>query len=270
MVRALFITLLLSSCLLSDCLDEKIRSFLTPKQYGINSKLISKIFSNRSQFYSGREIDSLKVLKKLKQEGLLELKMESYSEIRIGFRLDLSSFFALKAISDSLSAMGYNYFTIATARSGEDDFYLELSIDTLYNPDPILLSKEFEKRGIKIEDISKGENLWYYVLSTINPILPEAEQVEVGDKRSVSKLFGNYWFDIGANASSLSLNSQAGNNWYPYVVFYDKYLNILSIYERDKKSRSEILKIPEGTRFIKVGDMYGSYNIKNGFTIGLN
>jgi len=270
LVRALFISLLLCSYLFSDLLDEKIRSFLTPKQYGVNSKLISKMFSDRALFYNGGSVDSLKVLEKLKQEGLLDLKMRSPSEIGMRFRLDFSSFFALKAISDSLSAIGYNYFTIASARNGEDGFYLELSIDTTHNPDPILLSKEFVKRGIKTESISKDGESWQYVLSTVEPTLPEAERMSVGDRKSVSKLFDNYWLDVSAGANSLSLNSQAGNSWYPYVVFYDKHLNILSIFERDIKSSSEVLEIPSGTRFVKVGDMYGFYNIKNGFAVGLN
>lgn len=270
MVRALFLPLLLCTVLFGDLLDEKIRSFVTPNQYGVHSKLISKIFSDRGLFYDGSSVNSLKVLEKLKQDGLLRLDMKVPGEVSIRFRLDFSSFFAIKAISDSLGAIGYNYFTVSSARNGEDGFYLDLSIDTEYNPDPVLLGEEFIKRGIKIGDISKEGNSWGYVLSTFDPTMPEAERINIGERKNVSKLFDNYWLDIKGGGSSLSLDSQSGNNWHPYVVFYDKHLNILSIFESESRSTRESFDIPSGTRFIKVGDSYGFYNIKNGFSVGLN
>ena len=270
MVRALLLSLLLCTALFSDLLDEKIRSFVTPNQYGVHGKLISKIFSDREQFYDGSNVNSLKVLEKLKQDGLLRLDMKVPGEVSIKFKLDFSSFFAIKAIGDSLGAIGYNYFTVSSARNGEDGFYLDLSIDTEYNPDPVLLGGELKKRGIKIGDISKDGNSWGYYLITFDPAMPEAEHINIGERKSVSKLFDNYWLDIRSGGNLLSLDSQSGNSWHPYVVFYDKHLNILSIFESDAKSTSKMLDVPSGTRFIKVGDLYGFYNIKNGFSVGLN
>jgi len=266
MVGKILLVSLLSLYSFGDALDDKIRSFISGSDFSTNKKKIDFIFKDIDR---NAKINSLMVLERLKNGGFLRLDMSVPGEVRVRFKLDFSSFFAIKSVSDSLSAIGYNYFVISESSNDKNGFFLEVAIPTGYNPDPLLLGEEFQKRGIRVDDISKNGNVWSYSLITENPKLPDAVYVQNGEEKSVSRLFDNYWIE-SEGAKMLSLTSQSGNSWYPYVVFYDKYLNILSIYEKDSRSSEESIEIPSGTRFIKVSDLYGFYNIKNGFTITVN
>lgn len=269
MVKKALLFFVLSLFLSADALDDEIKSFVSSSQYQKHKKLIDSVFSNRSSYYNGSQVDSLKVISKLKREGLLKLDMEAPEDVGLKFNIDFSSFFALKALSDALNALGYNYFVIDEANNGENGFYLAVTLDTKYVPDPVLLGEEFSKRGIEVTDVGREGYRWSYTLVTKNPKIVDAYTLEKGESKSLTKIFDNYWINV-SGGGSLSVKSLEGNNWYPYVVFYDKYLNILSIYQQPSRSGSENIDIPGDTEFIKIGDVYGFYNIKNGFDVTLN
>lgn len=270
MVKALLSLLLACFVLHADALDDKIKSFMPSAEYAKHKKYIEDKFSHRSSYYNGSNVDSLKVITKLKKEGLLKLDMKAPEAVGLKFNIDFSSFFALKAISDSLSSLGYNYFVIDEANNGENGFYLAVTVDTEYVPDPVLLGGELAKRGIKVSDIEREGYRWSYSLVTQDPKMTDAYDLSKGKSITLSKVFDNYWIDLKGGGNSLSISSIEGNNWYPYVVFYDKYLNILSIYQQEDRSNSENIDVPPDAEFIKIGDVYGFYNIKNGFEVTLN
>jgi hypothetical protein len=269
LVKKLLLIIFVVSLSFGDALDNKIESFMSPSEYHKHSRLLGIVFKNRSSFYSYGSVDSIKVLSALRQNGLLKLALSEPQELTIGFKLDFASFMGIKAISDSLASLGYNYFVIDEAVNNEEGFVLKIEMDTEYAPDPILLNEELRKRGVSVVDISKESLMWSYALSVDSATLPDALRLSRGDSEVVSRMLKSYWVEIEDDSQMLLLKSLPGNSWYPKVVFYDSNLNILEVQQKDKESRYEEFSIPEGSKFIKVSDFFGSYNIKNGFDIAL-
>ncbi|MFP4486971.1 MAG: hypothetical protein ACLFOC_08405 [Campylobacterales bacterium] len=269
MVRKLLLLIFVVSLCFSDQLDTKIKTYMSDQEYHKHSRLLDMVFKNKESFYSYGSVDSIKVLKTLRQNGLLRLSLGSPQHLVVGFKLDFASFIGIKAISDSLASLGYNYFVIDEAKNNEEGFSLKVGIDTEYAPDPILLNSELKKRGVKVVDISKDDSKWSYALSLESATLPDAIGLRSGESKTISRMLQSYWVEIEGSSSSLLLKSLPGNSWHPKVVFYDSNLNILEVEQKDAESRHEELSIPEGSKFIKVSDFFGSYNIKNGFDIAL-
>lgn len=269
MVKKLLLLALCLSFSFSDALDDKIKSFMSAQEYHTHSRLLRIVFKDRSNFYSRGSVDSVKVLSALRSNGLLKLSLEHPEGIIVAFRLDFSSFLAIKAISDSLASLGYNYFVIDEAKNNKEGFSLKIGIDTEYAPDPILLNDEFKKRGLRVVDISKNSNEWLYTLHVKSSTLPDAIVLKRDESQVVSKMLKAYWVEIEDGAKRVVVKSLVGNSWYPKVVFYDGSLNILEVVQKNQESQYEDIEIPKGSKFIKVSDFFGSYNIKNGFEIGL-
>jgi predicted RNA-binding protein associated with RNAse of E/G family len=57
------------------------------------------------------------------------------------------------------------------------------------------------------------------------------------------------------------------NHWHPYIVFYDKHLNILKIIKKDNIFKTFNTNIPKGTNYIKITDLYMLLNIKRGLSV---
>jgi len=57
------------------------------------------------------------------------------------------------------------------------------------------------------------------------------------------------------------------DNWYPYVVFFDKNLNILNIIAKENSQKTIYLDIPQECAYIKISDNYSKTNFKRGITI---
>lgn len=269
MVKKLLLLIFVVSLCFSGSLEDKIRTYMSAQEYHKHSRLLDMVFKNKESFYRYGSVDSVKVLSALRQNGLLKLSLGSPQQLIVGFELDFASFMGIKAISDSLASLGYNYFVIDEAKNNEEGFSLKIGIDTEYAPDPILLNSELKKRGIKVVDISKEASEWSYALSLESATLPDAIGLGSGESKTVSRMLQSYWVEIEGSPSSLVLKSLSGNSWYPKVVFYDSNLNILEVEQKDIESKYEELSIPEGSKFIKVSDFFGPYNIKNGFDIAL-
>jgi hypothetical protein len=65
----------------------------------------------------------------------------------------------------------------------------------------------------------------------------------------------------------LTLWSLKGNNWYPYIVFYDSSLRLLKVYKRDLKTWQLVMSLPRDAVYVKITDLYSQKNIKDGLRI---
>ena len=96
-----------------------------------------------------------------------------------------------------------------------------------------------------------------------------SEPLDSREARRLINPSGEYWVRLREEGRYLEVRTLSPGYWYPDVVFYDRYLNILKIYRKDRSTRGVRLTIPEDTRYIKVTDRFTVENLKHGIRIGL-
>jgi hypothetical protein len=75
------------------------------------------------------------------------------------------------------------------------------------------------------------------------------------------------YFIMVENAKSIRVISRHLNNWFPYMTFFDKELNVLNVIEMTEIKKSLKVDVPLGTKYIKITDKYNLNNIKRGLSI---
>lgn len=263
MVKAIFALLLMFSFLSADELQDKIENIIGKDGYQTHRNLINTLFKSKSNFYNSDKLDIQKVLSTLKDNGLLHVK-KSVTSLDIAFQTKSSPIFTIKAINDSLKALGYNYFITKSANRDSEKFEWVINIKSGFAPDPYYIVEEFFKRGYRTSDIKKQDDtFWSFSIDLISPRIPEAKSLISGAIIEQFKPLDDYWFDING-AGTITLSSVNGYPWYPSVVFYDKNLAILSIIEERVSIKHIELPIPAGAAFMKATDFYTITNLKNG------
>ena len=132
---------------------------------------------------------------------------------------------------------------------------------------PLRLSQELQSINCNIVDIKReGNYKWDYSIDMRNSTIYKAENLVGNNQLSLKKPSKPYMVMI-ENASRISINSNAGNSWYPSVVFYDSDFNMIEIHEEDSLHNSLRLSVPNNTKYIKIDDLYSLANLKRGITI---
>ena len=150
MVRFFLIVTILTTLLSASALQDKIKSFIGDKEYKVQKNLIKVLFKNESKFVDeDGKVDDIKVLKELKNSGLLKLFYNRPKNLYLSFFSKDDSVIFLRVINESLSLMGYNYFLTKKAVKSEDGFLWQIVISTEHIVDPLILAKRLEKRGYK-------------------------------------------------------------------------------------------------------------------------
>ena len=267
--RWLALFVLAAAPLLGDPVDDKIRMLVDPESYQRHSKLLELIFKERERFYTENGPDILLIVETLKENGLLRIFHKTPRELTATFETRINPLFLIKALQDSLNDLGFNYYlTSAFEKSGER-FLWRLSYKSQYAIDPVVLAGQLDRYGIRFYDISRDGDDWYYHLSAPEPELSGSEPLDSREARRLINPSGEYWVRLREEGRYLEVRTLSPGYWYPDVVFYDRYLNILKIYRKDRSTRGVRLTIPEDTRYIKVTDRFTVENLKHGIRIGL-
>jgi hypothetical protein len=267
-VRLLLILLLVSSTLFGDALEDKIEDFVSAKTYKMHKNLINILFAKKGDFLlkNGR-VDIIKVAKTLKDNGLLNIFFDKPTNIEFEFKTDTNHLLFMKIMSDSLKAIGYNFILTKSASKTKEGFSWKISLKAEYLIDPVLFSKELNKRGGFIENIYKKSDVsWIYDINVVNGFLANTIKAKRNNVVDLKKSVDDYLLSI-TSGKRLSIKSHRLNSWYPNIVFYDSKLNILKIFKLDQKQYRLLVSIPSGTKYIKVSDMYTLSNIKRGLDI---
>ncbi len=271
MVKKIILTIIVSTFLFADVVIDKAKNFMNSTQYRAKKSLVAILFKNRDNYLlpDGRA-NSLKIIYTLKSNGLIKLFLSRPKNIDITFSTTTDkTLLFIKVLSDSLNALGYNYFLTKIMKREGSNIDWTILIKTNHLIDPILLAKELRKRDTKIEDITKlSSTHWRYKISTINSklkglIIDKDRYVELNRPQD------DYFLNID-RVKVIKISAKKYDKWYPYIVFYDKNLMILNSYKSEDKSRNLSLKVPKGSKYIKIGDNYTLENIKRGLTIYLD
>jgi len=269
LVKNIFLVLLLSTFALAN-LQEKIISFMGEHSYAKQENLIKILFKNQNSFYkqSDGNVDSLKVIQVLQKNGLLKLSYNTPMSLHITFVTDKNPLIFTRIISESLEAVGYNYFLTQEAQKSTDQFSWTINLKTKRVIDPTLFAKELEKRGCKIEDIiKKSDEEWVYEIDSHDAKL-NALHLEPNTRVDLSKPIQPYWV-ASDQAESIKIRTSLADHWFPLVLFLDKGLHLISQTRIDERTYAITLPIPKNCKYIRISDIYTLDNIKRGLRVYL-
>jgi len=250
----------------SDALDEKIESLIGKETYERNRSFVDIVFSPKDAYYHNKNIDVVKVVEVLKENGLLNLFFDKPRTLELTFSTNGKPLFFVKLMSDTLRDMGYYRYITKESTLENSGFSWSISLTSEYATDPTLLRRELLKRGCDIVDIERlSDDKWHYKID-ISLAHLKLETFKDGDNVTYKRLNFEKWLDI-SEVKKLTLWSLKGNNWYPYVAFYDKSLRLLKVYKRDKKTWQIVLALPRDATYVKIADLYSMKNIKDGLRV---
>ncbi|WP_428738833.1 hypothetical protein [Sulfurimonas sp.] len=245
-----------------DILTLKIQSFVSADTYEENREFINTIFDPKTAFYKDDHIDSVKVIKTLQENGLLDLFFKSPQEIRLNFRTNGSPIFFVKIMSDTLSTLGYyKYVTIASTRDASE-FVWSINLTSEYATDPLILQEELKKKSCEIVDIQRNdEKEWSYLIDISNAKL-NVTQLQDGKKFVLNRSLYEHWLDV-SQIKRVTIRSSKRNHWYPYISYYDSSLHLLKVIKKENIHKVIELEIPKNSAYMKISDLYTLKNIKD-------
>jgi len=273
MVKILLIFVFLFSLSQAEDLQEenlliqKIKTFVSPGVFKKDKDYLKIIFSPKEEYYSddGR-VNSVKVIKTLKDNGILNLFFKKPREVNITFKTNGNSLFFIKIMSDTLQNIGYYRYVTKESTLSELEFIWKISLNSEYAADPVVLSKELKKNSCKILDIiRKSATDWTYVIDMQNARL-NTQVLEADTEIKLKRSLYSYWLDV-SKIKKLKINSSYRNSWYPYIAYYDKSLKLLRVIRRDKKRSNIVLNMRENTYYLKISDIYTLKNIKDSLVL---
>ena len=269
MLKIFLSTIILILSLNASTLNEKIINIIGYKEYRINKGLIDHIFQNTQSFYKNGSFNYISIINTLKNNGLLNLSFNKPKNLKITFKIIHDPIKSLKIISDSLKSLGYyHYITEQLTHNKNTKSTWIIKLKTEAAIDPLILSKELFKHNCLLVDIKKeGDTNWMYTINTSNSTLFKAKKMLSGQKVNFRKPLKPYFLQVDDYATGINILSKNGNQWFPYVVFYDTHLNILEIVKNDSLHKSINLVIPEETKYIKIHDIYTLSNLKRGLSV---
>jgi len=247
-------------------LSHKIQALLGEDAYARHVKFINIIFGDIDNFIVNQRVDVAKVIQTLKDNGLLDLFFKKPQEMHLTFQSSGYPLFFVKIMSDTLQSMGYYRFITERSKQDESGFFWTIRLTGEYAIDPVLLKAALKKRGCDIVDIDRHTQTdWSYHIDIKNAYLM-LEELRPFTEKVLKKSLYEHWLNV-KSSKSIVLWSLSGNNWYPYVSFYDKELHLLKVYKRDKRTKKITLELPEDTSYVKIADLYSLKNIKQGLRV---
>jgi len=243
-----------------DPLIEKIKSFIEPEVYNKNRRFIDIVFSPRTDYFKNGNINVVKVIATLKENGLLKLFFNKPKELKLHFKTNGSALFFVKLMSDALRNIGYYRYVTTSSNFNKTEFTWSISLKSEYATDPLILQKELLKSGCTITDIQRtSATQWTYTVDMIHGFL-NVQKLQDHQKVKLKRSLYAHWLDV-SNIDIITIATSRRNNWYPYVAYYDEALSLLKVIKKDRRSKRVTIKIPTSARYLKISDIYTLKNV---------
>jgi len=247
-------------------LDSKIETFIGKDKYMRNKAYIDIIFAPKVKYFRGKNIDSVKVISTLKENGLLNLFFKKPTTINLNFKTSGSPLFFVKIMGNSLRNIGYYRYVTKESILDNREFTWSITLISEYATDPLILQKELRKSGCYVVDIEKNSAIdWTYVIDMRDAHL-NVKKLDVNEELKLKRSIYADWLDI-SNITRLEIISSRRNHWYPRISYYDNSLHLLKVVSQDRKRRKIILNIPKNAKYIKISDIYTLKNLKDGLVL---
>jgi hypothetical protein len=203
-------------------------------------------------------------VKKLENLGLVNLFFDKPKIINTEFDFQNSNpVLEAKILYKILNLMGYYYFYPSHISLKNGNYTIDIEMKTNHYINPLIFINTIENYGCKVKNIIKNKNYKYYI-DCENAYLPAFPLTN--EEKKLINAKGEYWLNPNG-FKKMKIISSKFDNWYPYIVFYDKNLNILNIIAYKKSFRSVAVDIPEYTAYIKIKDNFSKINFKRGILI---
>ncbi|MDA7817159.1 hypothetical protein N9A28_03095 [Sulfurimonas sp.] len=276
MVKPFFLFLLLVSSVFSNEiaqetndneLFEKIKTFVEPKVFVKDRGFIDTIFSPTKDYYLDEgKVDTIKVIKNLKNNGILNLFFDKPREVNISFKTSGNSQFFVKIMSDTLQNIGYYRYVTTESILDASGFIWRIALTSEYAADPLILSQELQKSNCVITDVIRHSPTdWTYVIQMQDAKLNTSVLMD-GMEYELKRSLYSYWLDV-SKIKKLKITSSYRNSWYPYIAYYDKSMKLLRVIRRDIKRRVITLDMKQDTHYLKISDIYTLKNIKDALVL---
>lgn len=246
-----------------DLVIQKIKSLINPSTFVKDRAYIDVIFSPREDYYDkNSRVNTVKIIQTLKENGILNLFFKKPQEMNISFKTKGVPLFFIKIMSDSLRNIGYYRYVTKESSFNDSEFVWKISLISEYAADPLVLSQELKKSNCEIVDIIReSQSDWTYIIDMKDAKL-NVDALQSEDEIKLKRSLYSYWLDV-SKIKKIEITSSIRNNWYPYIAYYDKSLNLLRVIKVDKKRTLITLNIGENTHYIKISDIYSLKNIKD-------
>ncbi len=264
-MRILFLLSLFSISLLATPLETELQDIMGKHAYTLKKGYLKVIFKSRDDYKSGSSIDILKILTKLKNSHLLVLNNSKNVELTFSTSQNSPLLF-MTLIKEVLGNIGYGKVITKKVVKSDNRFLWKVDLQTSSVVDPLLFVETLQKRGVVVSKVKRyASNRWRYFIDMSNAKML-VDPVIFSKEIKLRKPLRAYWIDV-ENAKEITLKSPAGNQWFPYIVFYDKNLRIIENYTKERKSYNIKLKIPRDSKYIKISDIYTLENLKRGLNV---
>ena len=196
----------------------------------------------------------------------LTLFYDAPKSLELTFETNGSPQFFMTLMNDTLRDMGYYHYLTDSAVLSNAGYTWRISMESEYATDPTALQRELARRGCSILDIERrSDTQWRYFIDMSKAHL-KLKPLELDKKVTMKRLVYPRWLDV-SKASKLTVWSLKGNNWYPYIAFYDDDLRLLKLYKRDSRSWQIIINLPRGCAYVKIADLYSRKNMNAGLSV---
>lgn len=209
------------------------------------------------------EKDLIKTLEFLQNNGLLNIFFKKPKNIHPTFILKNSNpILETKILYQTLNQLGYYYF-YPIKIVNKQNYIITLEINSKHFIDPLLFVKTIPQYGCNVTNIHKKES-YTYIIDCKNAKLNVPKIINKSIKYINAK--GIYFFNSNY-FKKIRVSTSKYDNWYPYIVLFDKNLNILNIIANETHQKTIIINIPNECKYIKIKDNYSKKNIKRGIYI---
>ena len=209
------------------------------------------------------EKDLIKTLEFLQNNGLLDIFFEKPRNIYPTFVLkNANPILEVKILYKTLNQLGYYYF-YPTKIINKQNYTIMLEMNSRHFINPLLFIKTISQYGCSVTNIQKKEN-YTYTIDCKNAKLNAPKVINKTIRYINAK--GVYFFDSN-NFRTIKISTSKYDKWYPYIVLFDKNLNILNLIAKEIYQKNIIIDIPDECKYIKIKDNYSKKNIKRGIYI---
>ncbi len=231
-----------------------------------HKKLIDLILEDEQEYLLEDKPDTIKIIKKLKANGLLKLFFSKPRMIQVTFQTGGNAQFFIKLLRDTLRSIGYyRYFTTQSKRDNSS-FTWQIQFKSEYVIDPVVLEEALKKRNCTISSIRRIKaDDWSYSIDIENANL-SLEQLYPNQQMVLKKSLRPYWVDISLG-QKLSIHSIEDDAWYPDVAIFDEKMRLLKVYKRKQRTKELVFYLPKESVYMKISDVFTQGNIKHGLQL---
>ena len=247
-------------------LSTRIQNIIGYQSYSINENLIDYIMQDKTSFYKNERINYLPIISILKENGLINLKLDDLTYIDVSFNIQDSSLKTITIIKDILKSSGHYYYFTKSISKKTNTLLWTINLKTEVAIDPLVLSNKLALANIEIRNIKREGNNWTYDIDSKNSFIYTAKDLILNEDTFIKTMKKPSFIKV-TNGSSISFRSKRTNKWHPNIVFYDKDLNIVEIFKENEEYQTLSLDIPLDTKYIKINDYYTLANIKKGLSV---